>query len=273
MNGRSYSDFFDDDFEVVYEEDLPEIHINGDSDDRKDRCDRSYDDYDDDEDPIDDDEDEEYDSRGESGRRRGRDSGAGKEKERRSGRDRQEDGRRRSRSRSRHSVLSPVKKTAQTGARAAARLIQMVCRAATLVLIAVITFILASHFLEGLFTYGNPATAVAERNYIMAAYVAFALFLLLFEAILFLWALTGPRVAENGRRSFQSDTGRGMFSFVLVGAGSILAYVLAGLIPGTPAPLTGLAGAVEIYGSLSGTLVPLCIAGVISCILRKLFSR
>ena len=81
MNGRSYSDFFDDDFEVVYEEDLPEIHINGDSDDRKDRCDRSYDDYDDDEDPIDDDEDEEYDSRGDSGRRRGRDSGDGKEKE------------------------------------------------------------------------------------------------------------------------------------------------------------------------------------------------
>ena len=78
MNGRSYSDFFDDDFEVVYEEDLPEIHINGDSDDRKDRCDRNYDDYDDDEDPIDDDEDEEYDSR--------RDSGAGKEKGRRSGR-------------------------------------------------------------------------------------------------------------------------------------------------------------------------------------------
>ena len=261
MNGRSYSDFFDDDFEVVYEEDLPEIHINGDSDDRKDRCDRSYDDYDDDEDPIDDDEDEEYDSRRDSGRRRGRDSGAGKEKERRSGRDLQEDGRRRSRSRSRHSLLSPVKKTAQTGARAAARLIQMVCRAATLVLIAVITFILASHFLEGLFTYGNPATAVAERNYIMAAYVAF------------LWALTGPRVAENGRRSFQSDTGRGMLCFVLVGAGIILAYVLAGLIPGTPAPLTGLAGAVEIYGSLSGTLVPLCIAGVISCILRKLFSR
>ena len=28
MNGKSYSDFFDDDFEVIYEEDLPEININ-----------------------------------------------------------------------------------------------------------------------------------------------------------------------------------------------------------------------------------------------------
>ena len=254
MNGKSYSDFFDDDFEVVYEEDLPEININDDDNDA---------------------EDEEYGdrSRGSSASRKSRRSGSGKDKRERSGRDGQEDGRSRSRSRSRHSVLSPVKKTAQTGARAAARLIQMVCKTASLVLIAVITLILGSHFLEGLFTYGNPAAAVGEKNYTMAAYAAFALFLLLFEIISFLWALTGPRVARDGRRSFQSDTGRGMFSFILVGAGSVLAYVLAGLIPGSPAPLRGLSGAVDIYGSLSVTLVPLCIAGVISCILRKLFSR
>ena len=252
MNGKSYSDFFDDDFEVVYEEDLPEININDDDND---------------------DEDEEYGdrSRGSSASRKR--PGSGKDKRERSGRDGQEDGRSRSRSRSRHSVLSPVKKTAQTGARAAARLIQVVCKTASLVLIAVITLILGSHFLEGLFTYGNPAAAVGEKNYTMAAYAAFALFLLLFEIISFLWALTGPRVARDGRRSFQSDTGRGMFSFILVGAGSVLAYVLAGLIPGSPAPLRGLSGAVDIYGSLSVTLVPLCIAGVISCILRKLFSR
>ncbi len=251
MNSKAYSDFFDDDFEVVYEEELPEININ------------------------DDDDDEEYDDRrrSDSGSQKSKRSGFGKDKRERSGRDGQEGSRRRSRSGSRHSVLSPVKKTVQTGARAAARLIQMVCKTASLVLIAVITFILGSHFLEGLFTYGNPATAVTEKNYTMAAYAAFALFLLLFEIISFLWALTGPRVARDGRRSFQSDTGRGMFSFLLVGAGSVLAYMLAGLIPGSPAPLTGFAGAVDIYGSLSGTLVPLCIAGVISCILRKLFSR
>ena len=36
MNGKSYSDFFDDDFEVVYEEDLPEININDDDNDDED---------------------------------------------------------------------------------------------------------------------------------------------------------------------------------------------------------------------------------------------
>ncbi len=36
MNGKSYSDFFDDDFEVVYEEDLPEININDDDNDAED---------------------------------------------------------------------------------------------------------------------------------------------------------------------------------------------------------------------------------------------
>ena len=128
MNGKSYSDFFDDDFEVVYEEDLPEININDDDND---------------------DEDEEYGdrSRGSSASRKS--PGSGKDKRERSGRDGQEDGRSRSRSRSRHSVLSPVKKTAQTGARAAARLIQVVCKTASLVLIAVITLIWAPTFWRG----------------------------------------------------------------------------------------------------------------------------
>lgn len=272
MNGKSYSDFFDDDFEVIYEEDLPEININDTRTNKLADTD-SLEDYDllenedlEDEDP----DNDEYDDR--RRKKQGKKESDSRQSKKRD-RDRQQDRREKSRSRSRHNILSPVKKTAQTGAKAAARLIQMVCKIASLVLIAVITFIMGAHFLEGLYTYGNPATALAERNYTMGAYAAFALFLLLFELISFLWALTGPRVARDGRRSFQSDTGRGMFSFILVGAGSVLAYILAGFIPGSPAPLTGLRGAVEIYGSLSSTLLPLCIAGVISCILRKLFSR
>lgn len=253
MNGKSYSDFFDDDFEVVYEDDLPEINVNDDTDESDEQEDS--------------DNDEQEDSDSDKRRRSDR------ERNRKKSSDRDDEQRRKSRSGRSHSILSPVKKTVQTGTRAAMRLIQIVCKTATLILIAVITFLLGSHFLRGLSSYGDPAAAIAEQNYAMAAYAAFALVLLLFEIISFLWALTGPRAARGNGRSFQTDTGRGMFSFILVGAGSAVAYVCASLIPESPLPMTGLKGAAEIYGSLAGTLIPLCIAGVISCILRKLFSR
>lgn len=263
MNGKSYSDFFDDDFEVVYEEDLPEIHLDEDTPESPD--DYYDDDYD----------DEEWEeprdiSEHEKGKKsKNKRSGSKQPGRQKSG----SDDRSRKKKKRTPNLVSPVKKTVQTGTRAVMRLIQIVCKIATLLLIAFITYLLGSHFLEGLPAYGNPAAAVAERNYPMAAYAGFALALLLFELVSFLWALTGPRAAKEHGRSFQADTGRGMFSFILVGAGSVLASVSAALIPSSWAALTGLKGAVEIYGSLSSSLIPLCIAGVISCILRKIFSR
>lgn len=254
MNGKSYSDFFDDDFEVVYEEDLPEIKLEEDED-----TEELYEDEEECDDP-----EEQEDNR--TRKKRSRKEGQNHKSSR-------SDDTSKKKRKGAPNLVSPVKKTVQTGARAVMRLIQILCKIATLLLIAVITYLLGSHFWDGLFTYGNPASAVAEHNYPMAAYAGFALALLLFEIISFLWALTGPRAAREHGRSFQTDTGRGMFSFILVGAGSVLASVFSGLIPSSPAAFTGLKGAVDIYGSLLSTLIPLCIAGVISCILRKLFSR
>lgn len=247
MNGKSYNDFFDDDFEVTYEGDLPGINIH-DTEDT----------------PSDPSEDQEEQKEKASARRRQSSRPSGKRKD---------SSREKSRSGRRPDLVSPVKKTVQTGAHAVMRLIQTVCRIATLVLIAVITFLLASSYLQGLFSYGDPAKAISEKNYTMGTYAAFAVLLLLIEIISFLWALTGPRVAREHGRSFKTDTGRGMFSFILIGAGSVLAYLFASLIPESPAMLTGLKDAVTLYGNLSARLVPLCIAGVVSCILRKIFSR
>lgn len=260
---KTYDDLFGDDFEVVYEEELPPIRPN-DTFPEKDTgsLDNEWDDI---TDKWADDYDSTWDDDIES-------SNSKKKKSSKNNR-KQEDSREKKKSRRRPNVVSPVKKTVQTGAKAVSSIIRMICKIASLVILAVIIYILATHFFEGLTSYGNPSTAISEKNYVMAAYAAFAVFVLLFEILSFFWSLSGPRVSSKNGRSYQADTGRGMSVFILTGAGSYLARMTAGLIPASPAPLTGLSGAVEIFGSLSATLIPLCIAGIISCILRRIFSR
>lgn len=178
---------------------------------------------------------------------------------------------RRKRSVSLSALSSPVAKTVKTGAKAVSRLIQLFCKSGTLILIALITGLLGYHFFRGAGAYGDPLRAISERNFVLAAYAGFAAALLLFEVFSFFWAMTGPRAARQDRGSFKVDTGRGLLSFVLTGCGSCLASVFGPLIPTSPLPLTGLQGAVTIYGSLMDFLVPLCILGVVCCILRKIF--
>lgn len=268
---KTYDDLFGDDFEVVYEEELPPIRPN-DTFPEKDTgsLDNEWDDI---TDKWADDYDSTWDDDTEDGWDDDIESSNSKKKKGSKNNRKQEDSREKKKSRRRPNVVSPVKKTVQTGAKAVSSIIRMICKIASLVILAVIIYILATHFFEGLTSYGNPSTAISEKNYVMAAYAAFAVFVLLFEILSFFWSLSGPRVSSKNGRSYQADTGRGMSVFILTGAGSYLARMTAGLIPASPAPLTGLSGAVEIFGSLSATLIPLCIAGIISCILRRIFSR
>ena len=99
----------------------------------------------------------------------------------------------------------------------------------------------------------------------------FAAFLLIMEIIFFLWALTGP-CAYGDRGTKRVDTGRGLFSFLFIGITVIAAGMFWNLIPSSPSPLTGLAGGLQLYGSLKGILLPLCGVGLVSCIIRKIFS-
>lgn len=170
----------------------------------------------------------------------------------------------------RSSIGSPVKKTVQAGTKAVSCIIRLLCKIASLFILAVIIYILATHFLEGLMRYGNPTSAVSEKNYAMAAYAGFSVFVLLFEILSFFWSLSGPRVSSKNGKSRRTDTGRGMSAFILTGAGSCLAHIAGGLIPVSLPPLSGLKGAVEIWGNLYPVLLPLCIAGIISCILRRI---
>lgn len=164
--------------------------------------------------------------------------------------------------------LSPVSKTAKAGGKAAGKLTNLLLRAATLILIAAVTLLLALTFWKNYGTYGNLTTAVSGHNYILAAYFGVAIFLLFIECIAFLSVLFASKT-KSSRSGRRIDTGRGLFSFLFIYLCSWLSVQYSGLIPASPAPLQGLKGALAVYGSLEHTLLFLCSAGVISCLVRR----
>lgn len=165
-------------------------------------------------------------------------------------------------------VLSPVKTTAKYGTKAIYKTASFVLRIVSLLLILGTAGYLAVNFWKGSAPYGDPATAVAQRNYVLAAYAAVAAFFLVFELISFLWALTRARGYDRNR-SYKIDVGRGMFSFLFIYVCSYLAFLTNRFVPESPAPLTGIKGALEVFGSMHNALFGLCLAGVITCLIRK----
>ena len=109
-------------------------------------------------------------------------------------------------------LLSPVKTTAKYGGKAIYKTASIIIRFVSLLLIAGTAAFLAYNFWRGSAPYGDPVTAVEEKNYCLAAYAGVAGFFLLFECISFLWAMTRVRV-RDGRKTYKEDTGRGLFSF------------------------------------------------------------
>lgn len=168
-------------------------------------------------------------------------------------------------------ITTPVKKTVQTGAKLTSKLLQTGARGVTLLMIAAIAFIIFKNFWSNYPTYGSLATAVNAKNYTLGAFLGVAAFLLIMEIIFFLWALTGP-CAYGDRGTKRVDTGRGLFSFLFIGVTVVAAGMFWSLVPSSPSPLTGLASGLQLYGSLKGILLPLCGVGLVSCIVRKIFS-
>ena len=80
--------------------------------------------------------------------------------------------------------------------------------------------------------------------------------------------MTRVRVRRNGE-SWKEDTGRGMFSFIVVFVTSYASFLFSGLLPESPEVIYGLKGALTVYGSMHNVLLGLCAAGIISCLIRK----
>lgn len=102
----------------------------------------------------------------------------------------------------------------------------------------------------------------------LAAYLSVAAAFLLFEFISILWAMTRVRVHSNGE-SWKEDTGRGLFSFIIVFAASYVSFLFSGLLPESPELIYGLKGALTVYGSMHNVRSGSVPAGVISCLIRR----
>ena len=121
--------------------------------------------------------------------------------------------------------FKPLAKTAKAGGKAGAKAIykttNLLLRGATLILTGAIIAVLAFHFWQNYKPYGTLAQAIDQHNYVLGAYFAVALFLLLIECITFLTILFGSKTKKD-RKGRAADNGRGLFSFLFIYAGSYL---------------------------------------------------
>lgn len=171
-------------------------------------------------------------------------------------------------SRQKGSLLAPVKSTAKYGGKAIYKTASIMIRFVSLLLIAGTAAFLAYNFWKGCAPYGDPLTAAEEKNIVLAAYAAVAGFFLLFECISFLWAMTRIRIRE-GRKIYKEDTGRGLFSFLFIYICSYASFWISRIVPQSPDALKGIHGALDVFGSMHNALFGICLAGVISCLVRK----
>lgn len=289
-NTQTASDVFDDDFEVIYEGDLPDISIDDDDDDYRDvlsglsdidhtdyirkndydrltkklkdknRNQKGKDNFFDtsyyDEDFLDELDDDLYDDS--NAMDDDNDSHSGRKKDK---------SRRKKRGVKVPNVAKPVAKTAKAGGKILFKLINFLLRIGTLLLIAWIIYLLGLHFLANVGPFGNIISRLTAADQELIAYLAVAGVLVLYEIIIFFCVLGGSR--KQGRDGNTIDNGRGLTSFIIIAAGSYLSAMFASLIPQIPAALQGIQSALAVYGSLKNTLLPICVAGVVSCIIRK----
>ncbi len=179
--------------------------------------------------------------------------------------------RRQNNRRDRLTLAFPAARSVKTGGRIICKLVNLLLRSAALILTAIIIYTLTMNFWKNHSAYGSLFQVFTRENYILTAYLAVAGFLLLFELTAFLLILFAGK--KTDRRGIRYDTGRGLFSFVFIYAGSYLSFFLNSLIPASPAPLQGIQGALLVYGSMRSALLPLCIAGIISCLIRRFVVR
>lgn len=269
---NEFDNYFDDDFEVVYE-DLEDLgsYLSEDSSDNNDDY-NDYDDYDGDTDYYDDyDDDYDYDDDDYDDydyNNNGRDS---KKKKRNDKQDPDSKNSKKKKHRSLPNVGKPVANIAKTGINATKKLVGTILRAATLILIAIIILLLLKTFLTHAGTYGKILLLGQTKDATLIAYLAVGGVLIGYELLNFFWAAS--RTRARSRSNNRLDTGRGLLSFVIIYAGSYLAAMFSHLIPSSPSWLTGVQGGLSIYGGLKATLLPLCIAGVVSCVVRKIIVR
>ena len=162
----------------------------------------------------------------------------------------------------------------QKGGRTLSRISGILIRQLSLILILAVSIYVTYTFWRASTPYGDITESIRQKTFSLTllAYLCVPAFFLLFEMISFFWAMTRVRVRDAGG-VWKEDTGRGLTSFLIVFAASYLAFLFNRFIPSSPEVLYGLKGALLVYGSMHNTLLGLCAAGVASCLVRRYLSR
>lgn len=269
---KELDDIFDDDFEVTYEEepvyDEDDFENDGfyETEDfnEKDSEGNYFEEKCPDEEDPDEDTENEYDDAiySPSGRKRKKRHSSEGEPEYES----REKSDPRSRKRGGVPLAAPIKK----GGKALSRLTGFLLQQLSVLLILATTIFVLYNFWRASTPYGDIQESIQKKSIsqTLAAYLCIAAFFLFFEFISLIWTMTRVRVRENGR-TIKEDTGRGLFSFLLVFITSYLCFLFSHFLPDSPEILYGIKGAFDVYGSLHNALLGLCAAGVISCLIRR----
>ena len=269
---KELDDIFDDDFEVTYEEepvyDEDDFENDGfyETEDfnEKDSEGNYFEEKCPDEEDPDEDTENEYDNAiySPSGRKRKKRHSSEGEPEYES----REKSDPRSRKRGGVPLAAPIKK----GGKALSRLTGFLLQQLSVLLILATTIFVLYNFWRASTPYGDIQESIQKKSIsqTLAAYLCIAAIFLFFEFISLIWTMTRVRVIENGR-TIKEDTGRGLFSFLLVFITSYLCFLFSHFLPDSPEILYGIKGAFDVYGSLHNALLGLCAAGVISCLIRR----
>lgn len=269
---KEFDDIFDDDFEVTYEEepvyDEDDFENDGfyeteDFNEKDSEGNYFEEKYPDEEDP-DEDTENEYDDAIYSPSNR-------KRKKRHSSEGEPEyESREKSDPRSRKKGGVPLAAPIKKGGKALSRLTGFLLQQLSVLLILATTIFVLYNFWRASTPYGDIQESIQKKSIsqTLAAYLCIAAIFLFFEFISLIWTMTRVRVRENGR-TIKEDTGRGLFSFLLVFITSYLCFLFSHFLPDSPEILYGIKGAFDVYGSLHNALLGLCAAGVISCLIRR----
>lgn len=158
----------------------------------------------------------------------------------------------------------------QKGGRTLSRISGIVIRQLTLILILAVSVYVTYTFWRASVPYGDITESIRTKTFsvTLLSYLTVVILFLLFELISFFWAMTRVRIRDAGGIR-KEDAGRGLTSFIIVFAASYLAFLFNRFVPSSPDVLYGLKGALLVFGSMHNTLLGLCAAGVISCLVRK----
>lgn len=165
----------------------------------------------------------------------------------------------------------------QKGGNALYKVSKTFIRNLTILLILIIIAILAYNFYVGSAPYGDLENSLEAQAFspTLLAYAAVAAIIIFFEIIALFRSMTKERIRDEYGVHWE-DVGRGRNSFIILYICSYAAFLFSDFIPENievlPAGieiLKGIKGALAVFGSLHNQLFGLCVAGVVSCVIRK----